>query len=523
MRASLASLGIAAVFVLPISPARAGQYPVLACSQAPAAANESWAPFDSDPVHIEVGRLCPPAPGSSESDKTAGMYASDVLGSSGVAPVGSLAGWRFIAPAGTEIVAVQDDRFLGAYADRGWVPFVKADGVTLETCTFSTLEEGCTVGGLFGDGSLDGVLPVAEASTLTVGIRCVTAGGCTTGATIHRAWAALYGAKVTLATEAPPALESATGGLWDANGKSTYHKGTESLAYNATALTGVSAVGLSVDGRETTRATGRCDYARPLPCEPLTGTLSLDTTQLADGVHTLSLEATDAAGDTERLSGSLAVANLPPPSPLRVAVMPAADGSFTVGWDDPPDPTPITGVQYQLCDATGSNCGSVASFRNAPFALGSAAAGGTVRIWLTDAAGNTNPASASVASVPLSPGNGRIVTPIVVTTVGSIKLQAHIKHERLSMTVTGSRGIVGSVHVAVEAVRRSGKHFGRRSASTRLVRGVARFSFRLGPRTLQAIKLVIRATATHAHAARKVLTLARAKAQAGIPPELLGR
>jgi hypothetical protein len=522
MRTALACLGIAVVFVLPISSARAGQYQVLACSQAPASANESWAPFDSDPVHLEVGQACPPTPGSSESDKTTGMYASDVLGSSGSAPAGALAGWRFIAPAGTEIVAVQDDRFLGAYADRGWVPFVKADGVTLESCTFSALEEGCSVGGLFGAGSLDGVLPVADASTVTVGIKCVTAGGCTTGATIHRAWAALYGARVTLATEAPPALESIAGGLWDA-GRSTYHKGIESLAFNATGLTGVSAVGLSVDGREMTRAAGRCDYARPLPCEPLSASLSLDTTQLADGVHTLSLEATDAAGDIERVSGSLAVANLSPSAPLHVTVTPAADGSFTAGWDDPPDPTPITGVQYQLCDASGSNCGSTTSSRDAPFTLGSGAAGRTVRIWLADAAGNANPGSAVVAGVPLSPSTAPMVTPSVVTTLGAIKLQARVKRKRLRVTVTAARGLLGSVHVGVEAVRNSGRHFGRRSTSARLVGGVAHVSFRLGPHTLQAAKLVIRVTATHARAARKVLVLAHASAHAGIPPALLGR
>jgi hypothetical protein len=523
MRTALACLGIAVVFVLPISSARAGQYQVLACSQAPAAANESWAPFDSDPVHLEVGQACPPTPGGSEADKITGMYASDILGSSGVASAGSVAGWRFIAPAGTEIIAVQDDRFLGAYADRGWIPFVKADSLTLESCTFSAVEEGCTVGGLFGAGSLDGVLPIAEASTLTVGIKCVTAGGCTTGATIHRAWAALYGAKVTLATEAPPVVEGIAGGLWDVGGRSTYHKGSESLAFNATALTGVSAVGLSVDGREITRTTGRCDFARPLPCEPLSATLSLDTTQLVDGVHTLSLEAADAAGDIGRVSASLAVANLSPPAPLHVTVTPATDGSFTVRWDDPPDPTPITGAQHQLCDASGSNCGSITSSRNAPFTLGSDAAGATVRIWLIDAAGNTNPGSATVASVPLSPSNARTVTPRVVTITGTIKLRARVNRKRLRVTVTGSRGLLGSVHVGVEAVRNSGRHFGRRNASARLVRGVAHVSFRLGPRTLHAAKLVIRATVPHARTARKVLVLAHASVQPGIPPALLGR
>jgi hypothetical protein len=520
MNRALACVSSLVVFALFAGVARAGEYQVLACSQAPMASNESWTAFNSDPVHLELGQTCPPTTGDSESTKTTGMYASDGLESSGAAPDGSVAGWRFIAPAGTEIVALQDDRYLGAYADRGWTPFVKADGVTLESCTFSALEEGCTVGDPFGAGSLNGTLPIAEASTLTVGVKCVAVGGCTTGATIHRAWAALYGAKVTLSTEAPPAIEPTAGGAWDANSRPTYHKGVESLAFVATALTGVSFVRLEVDGREVGRATGQCDYARPLPCGPLSGDLPLDSLQLTDGVHTLSLEATDAAADVQQVSQPMAVANHPPSAPLNVTVAPAPSALFAVRWSDPPDPIPITTALYQLCDAAGSNCGAITSTSDAPFSVPATAAGGTVRLWLGDAAGNATAANASLASVPVI---AQQPAPSVVPVLARLTLRAKLTRNLLRVSIRGSSGLLGSVHVAVEGVRSSGQHFGRRGAGKHLTRGVAHFSFRLGVQTLRARKLVIRATAAHARAARKVLTLARAKARAGIPPELLGR
>jgi hypothetical protein len=509
--------------LLIVGVARGGQYQVLACSQAPTASNESWTAFVSDPTHLEVGETCPPTPGDAESTKTSGMFAADVLGSSGHAADGAVAGWRFIAPAGTEVVAVQDDRYLGAYADNGWSPFVKADGATLETCTFATLEEGCTVGDPFGPGSLNGTLPIAEASTVTVGVKCIAVGGCTTGATIHRAWAALYGAKVTLATEAPPAIEAVAGGLWDvANSRPTYHKGVESLSFVASALTGVSSARLAVDGREVGRSTGQCDYARALPCGALSGALPLDTSQLTDGVHALSLEATDAAGNVQQVSEPMAVANHPPSAPLNTAVVPSPAAGFAVSWSDPPDPIPITTALHQLCDASGSNCGAITSTSDAPFSLPAAAAGGTLRLWLGDAAGNAAAANASLASIPANfaqhPG------PSVLPALARLKLRVHRTRNFLTVTVRTTSGHVGSsVHVVVEGVRGSGRHFGRRGARRRLSQGAARFSFRLGVQTLRARKLVIRATAAHAAEARKVLTLARAKAQAGIPPELLGR
>jgi hypothetical protein len=75
-----------------------------------------------------------------------------------------------------------------------------------------------------------------------------------------------------------------------------------------------------------------------------------------------------------------------------------------VSWSDPPDPTPISGANYQLCSPDGINCGAPQSGGDTSIALGPAAAGQTVRVWLTDAAGNSNPAAA--ASTVLSAAGG---------------------------------------------------------------------------------------------------------------------
>jgi hypothetical protein len=516
--------GLSGVFglLLVVAVASAGELQVPACSQTSTGVNESWAQFNSDPVHLEVGQACPPV-GTGESLKTAGMYASDVLGSSGASPDGAVAGWRFIAPAGTEIIAVQVDRYLGAYADRGWVPFVKADGATLETCTFSALEEGCSVGDPFGAGSLGGTLPIAEASTITVGVKCVAAGGCTTGATIHRAWAALYGARVTLGTEAPPAVEAVSGGLWDTNGHPTYHKGVGSLTVAASALTGIASVKLEVDGREIDHATGHCDFARPLPCEPLSANLALDSSQLTDGTHTLSLQAMDAAGNVQQISEPLVVANHPPGAPLKMTIAPTSGSLFVVSWDDPPDPIPITTALYQLCDAAGSNCGTTTSTSDTPFSVPAADAGRTIRLWLEDAAGNATAANASLASVPPIAGPSQHAGPSGVPTPARLSLRLRRYRTLLKVRVSGPSSFGGSVHVIVEGIRSSGRHFGRRGANKRMTHGATQFSFRLGVQTLRARQIVVRASAAHARGAREVLTLARAKAQAGIPPELLGR
>jgi hypothetical protein len=427
------------------------------------------------------------------------MFATDSLGSSGGTPNGAIAGWRFIAPPGTAIVGLQDERYLGAYADNGWVPFVKGDGAVLETCTFTIAEEGCSVGEPFGSGSLNGILPVGEASTLTVGIKCVTPGGCTTGSTLHRAWAALYGAKVTLSTEAPPSIASPSGSLWGVGSAGGFHKGVEQVSFGTTDLTGVAKAMISVDGNALASQQGVCDYSQPLPCQPLNPVFQVDTARLTDGVHTIALDAYDAAGNERRLTEQISVANHPPPPPVSLTAVAQRDGSFVVSWSDPHDVIPIVSSTYELCPPSEIGCTNpTATGHNSPLSLPASAAGQIVIVWLTDAAGNTSPANtASVALTSTtssnkggneSPGRRR---------VARIRISHRLKGSRLVVTVRLPKESSRKVLLTLDAYH--GKRWFARAIRRTLAReDVATVTFILPHRLRHATVLVVHARASGA-------------------------
>ena len=387
------------------SAASAGTYQVGACNRAPADQNNSWQPFDEDSAHMLTGHVCPPLSGEGEQAKTTGLFASDSLTGTGNAASGASAGWRFTAPAGMTIVAVQADRYLGAYGDNGWVPSISADGTRLETCTFNFPAEQCKVGEPFGNvNSLGGVLPVANASTLSVGITCTGPGGCVPGATIHHAWAALYGASVTLNETTDPSLLGVAGQLWGPGPADGFHRGVESVTFAAADPSGISQTTLLVDGRGAAAQAGVCDYTYPIPCQGLAGTLNLDTTQLADGPHTLTLAAYDAAQNEVQLTHQITVDNGAPAAPGALSATRALDGSDTVTWSDPPHVAPITQVNYELCPLAGGACRAPLSTPNLERLTGIRPPPGRwqVKLWLTDQIGNVNPANAAAASLPAS-------------------------------------------------------------------------------------------------------------------------
>jgi hypothetical protein len=478
-------------------------YVNLACSLAPNAANNSWQEFNSDPAHLTVGQVCPSQAGS----ESTGMFATDILGSSGVAPDGAIAGWRFIAPPGITIAGLQDDRYLGAYTDNGWTPFVKADSTILETCTFTMAEEGCSVGEPFGSGSLNGTLQVNEAETLTVGIECSAVGGCTTGSTLHRVWAALYGAKVTLSELAPPSIASPTGPLWGAGSAGGFHKGTEQASFKASDLTGIAKATISVDGVVVESDEGVCGYTQPLPCQPLSPVFEVDTTQLTDGTHTVTITAYDAAGNEAQLMEQIVVANQPPPPPVGLKAVVQSDGSFVVSWTDPSHIAPIVGAIYQLCPASGVGCGSATPTGDSPITLPASAAGQIVRVWLADAAGNSSPANS--ASVTLSASSGSTTEPPGGSArLPSLRLTHTVHGHRLTVVAIVPAGVGGPIQFKVQAVR-GRTRVASMSRRAKVKRDRAEVVFVLSRMALDASRLSIQASAQGATSVALLVVLHR--------------
>jgi hypothetical protein len=315
---------------LPSSSALAmtGSYEVSACNYAPGAVNNSWVWATSDPSqpdHYAEHANCPYSlgDGGGKTDQEGGLSTTDTLGLSSGAPPGTSAGWTFTAPAGTTIVGITYERYIGHMIDPDnyWSPALRANGAIIpgETCLDSVQNgETCSVGGPPGD--QPGTVTGLSAHELTLGFACQAPTGeeCVTGATEHKVWAAMYGTTVTLSDPTPPTLSTPSGTLWGPGETGGVHKGTESFTVSAQDVGGgVRNIVLSADEHPIETYNASCNFTFPQPCPLSTGaqTLTLPTTELSDGTHTLALVATDAAGNQSTIaSEQITIANHSPPS-----------------------------------------------------------------------------------------------------------------------------------------------------------------------------------------------------------------
>jgi hypothetical protein len=226
---------------------------------------------------------------------------------------------------------------------------------------------------------------------------CIQSTGCPSGR-VHSEWKDVT---VTLDDPEPPAIANPTG-LWAAG--STWVRGSQPLAFDASDNTGVKRNKVDVDARNVADQTYACDYGKAAPCSDHSWSGQVDTTTLADGPHTLHLAAQDAA-DTwaSPADRSFNADNHAPDAPAI-----AVDGgegmrstpSWTLRWTDPPGQfAPITATDYRVCRADGTSC---STGRAAPGASPLSGSFGitqpgdyTLRLWLEDAAGNADPAHPS--------------------------------------------------------------------------------------------------------------------------------
>ncbi len=303
------------------------------------------------------------------------------------------------------------------------------------------------------------------------------------------------------------------GALWGPGEAGGFHKGTESVAVAAQDVGGgVASITLSADGRPMETYTAPCNFTFAQPCPSSTGTqtLNLPTTQLSDGKHTLTLVATDAAGNQSTVaSEEIMVDNSAPPAPVGLSATPTHTGSstFTVTWSDPPGQVaPITGALYQVCPASGSSsCSAPAAAPAAgPVTVAVPGAGSwTIAVWLSNAAGNANAANAARTNivVPSSgsggPHSGSGTTP-------TIHVTEKLRGRELVVYVSGHAS--GRVRVGFTG-RLKGRIVASSAKTLTLKHGHLTVTFKLGPRT--AAHALIRVSAKLDHEAAATSTLHR--------------
>jgi hypothetical protein len=544
--------GVVLAFVLgslaSLSPSSAlattGSYEVSACNYAPEALNNSWTWATTDPSqpsHYAEHTNCPYLVGGPTAQE-GGLSTTDALERSSGAPPGTSAGWTFTAPAGTTITAIDYERYIGHMIDPDnyWSPALRADGVIVpgETCLDSVQNsETCFVGGPPGEGNEPSIITGLSAHQLTLGLVCQAPAEqeCVTGATEHKVWAAMYGARVTLSDPTPPTLSPPSGSLWGPGKAGGFHKGTESLTASAQDVGGgVQSIVLAADGQPVETYDASCNFTSSQPCPSSTGaqTLTLPTTELADGTHTLTLLATDAAGNQSTIaSEQITVDNNPPPPPIGLAATATQDdgSTFTATWTDPPGQVaPITAATYQICPASDSGACSAptAAPAGGPATVTVPGPGNwNLAVWLTNAAGNGTAANAAhtTLTVPASssssrgsgssgPSDGSYGSGSSPTPKATIHLSETLHGRKLVVHVSGPA--TGKVRLSFTG-RLGGRTVAWGAKTVALKHGRLTATFKLGPRT--AAHATIRISAKLDHELTVTSTLRRQTSRAQKP------
>jgi hypothetical protein len=311
------------------------------------------------------------------------------------------------------------------------------------------------------------------------------------GATEHDAQAEMYSIAVTLSETGLPSVSGLGGPLW--GGGVVW--GTETVTFSASDPSGIEQVAVDGPAGQVALQPQSCNYSQTQPCPDLpSGSVSVNTTMLADGAQTLSLLVTNAAGNTETLqSPSVVVDNNGPPAPGQFSAS-TITGSATavqLTWSDPLNPPePVASAEAEVCQTTCGSPVALAATGSAQLPVPGAGTYG-IRLWLIDSAGRGGPANAATASVTV---------PAIPPPEPSLKLTHKLSAHKLTLTATVPKGVSGVVTFTLRAYHRS-KRIALTKRSVRPARGKAVLDLVLSKSELKASKISVIVSASDATSA----------------------
>ena len=342
--------------------ANAGEYTVYSCRADDAARNASWIASASSSHVTAYPDGC-------------GSTGGGLVARAGVEAAGSLAAsfdaanWRFDAPTGASVTQVALSARLYRASGGRW-----GVGLSDQAGTYH-------LGGISSDlmaweSSGYTTITTPGSTTLFFGVICASGSGCTTTSTGQPGWgysrarADLYGARVRVSESAPPAISGVRGSLISG----TWVGGTQSAAFDAADPVGVAGQSWAIAslGGPDSKS---CDYTRPAPCPTTSSSqFAIDTRGVPDGEQSLTLAATDSAGNRSTWTGTALIDNnIPgPPSQPVLEGLPATDwrarNGFVLNYRNPSRAggAPLTSHDVQTCrsDPDGRVDPSTCSFSN---------------------------------------------------------------------------------------------------------------------------------------------------------------
>jgi len=433
-------------------------------------------------------RCSGPAIGPVGSGDSGSLYGEDLVGSSTLVASGSQAGWQFTAPSGTAIVAVSYYRALATVAGAAYwqAGLFAANGTQLDTC--ETDPSPCASPNDQVAVSLTGL----DTTGLFFGVYCgsVSPNTCSPGAIEHDAQAQMYSIAVTLSETGLPSLTGFGGSLW--SGGVVW--GTETVTFSASDPSGIAQVVVDGPAGQLALQPQSCNYSQTQPCPDLSsGSVSVNTTMLADGPQTLSVLATNAAGNTETVeSPSVVVDNNGPAAPLQLSAT-AITGSTTavqLTWSDPLNPPqPVASAEAEVCQAS---CGAPVALAGTGAAQLAVPGPGTygVRLWLIDTAGRGGPSNAATATVtvPASPPPPE----------PSLALAHKLRGRELTLTAKVPTAVSGRIAFTLRAYDHA-KRIAVTKRSVRPAHGEAVLRLKLTKREAKASKISVIVSAANSH------------------------
>jgi len=476
MKSFLVALGAGAAAAAGASSAGAATFDVNVCASDPGLSTLAVAAANSQPGTLTTPADCRRDP----VGQVDGLGAIDQLGASNT-PAGSAASWTLAAAPGTRIASVRLRRSLGK-RDNTWDVWTRtAEGATIETCEIVS-SISCAVGAAPTNPQSWTTYTALNTASLSWGVSCgATIGTCPNGLSLHYAWAVVYGLTATVDDPAPPQLQALAGSLV---GSARWHGGTEQAAFAASDASGTRRLELLVDGAVVAAADQPCDYTRMRPCpgEAQFGA-SVDLTTLPDGIHEVAGRAIDAAGQASTTAPTtIAVDTRAPSAPLAMSAEVNEDGSISARWTNPDQRggAPVAAAHYQFCPPSGADTGCAGGGISSGDGISSLGhirppAGGApwdLVVWLQDAAGHADRATAARQTVvvrPSNPGTGsrRPLPRSRARKAPRLRIVGvAFRGGRLQVRGAAVRSLRGRVTVTVRTAR-GGRPIARRTASLR--------------------------------------------------------
>jgi hypothetical protein len=367
----LGLLTLLATTLLPAS-ALAGTYEVVGgCG--------NWSAGDFAPGRVAIYPECP------------GLVVRNVGGPFSTS-AGAGAVWEFQAPGGAVVHRAYMVGTLRGH--RGWQATIYTErGQVVENCPGPTCP-GASKNYAVSHGPLD-------SQYLYMRVRCGSS-SCPNNEGVV-GYADMRTISITVADSTAPGVGITGGTLL-----SGWRRGLGDVTYDAGDNVGIKLARVLVDGSTREQQLRGCAWGAKVPCPNGGGSLSVDTTKVADGARTLTVEVVDSADNAASQSRTIFVDNTPPAAPQQFQVAGVggwrAANSFALSWLNPKQVhAPIGALAFELCPAsnaptnrrgcsTGRRTGT--DLKKADNLTVPSPGDWRARYWLVDAAGNQDPQTA---------------------------------------------------------------------------------------------------------------------------------